>query len=55
MSAGFIAHWDDAESGRAEAGQLGGRWTDLGGAAGSRTVGLDDGERRETWVKEKRG
>jgi uncharacterized cupin superfamily protein len=36
-----IAHWDEAESGRAEAGHLGGLWTDLGHAAGSRTVGVN--------------
>jgi uncharacterized cupin superfamily protein len=44
-----IAHWDDAPSGRPERPALGGTWTDLGNAAGSRTVGvrriqLDPGE-----------
>ena len=37
---GFIVHWDDVDSGRAEAGHLGGTWSDLGAAAGSRTVGV---------------
>jgi uncharacterized cupin superfamily protein len=36
-----IAHWDEVESGRAEAGHLGGVWTDLGRAAGSKTVGVN--------------
>jgi uncharacterized cupin superfamily protein len=35
-----IAHWDEAESGRAEVGHLAGRWTDLGEAAGTRSVGV---------------
>lgn len=35
-----LAHWDEAEGGRAELGHLGGAWTDLGTAAGSRTVGV---------------
>ena len=35
-----IAHWDEAESGRAEAGHLAGEWTDLGVAAGTKTVGV---------------
>jgi len=35
-----IAHWDEARSGRAEAGHIGGVWTDLGKAAGTRTVGV---------------
>jgi uncharacterized cupin superfamily protein len=35
-----IAHWDEARSGRAEAGHIGGEWTDLGRAAGTKTVGL---------------
>jgi uncharacterized cupin superfamily protein len=44
-----IAHWDEARSGRPERPGLGGRWTNLGTAAGSRTVGvnriqLDPGE-----------
>ena len=37
----MIAHWDDVESGRAEAGHLGGLWADLGSAAGSKTVGVN--------------
>ena len=37
----MIAHWDEVESGRAEAGHLGGLWTDLGSAAGSKTVGVN--------------
>ncbi|MHB1243790.1 MAG: cupin domain-containing protein [Gaiellaceae bacterium] len=37
----MIAHWDEAESGRAEAGHLGGVWTALGRAAGTKTVGLN--------------
>lgn len=37
----MIAHWDEAESGRAEAGHLGGVWTSLGRAAGTKTVGLN--------------
>jgi uncharacterized cupin superfamily protein len=36
-----IAHWDEAESGRAETGHIGGAWTDLGRAAGTETVGLN--------------
>ena len=36
----MIAHWDETESGRAEAGHLGGEWTNLGVAAGTSTVGL---------------
>ncbi len=36
----MIAHWDEAESGRAEAGHLAGLWTDLGAAAGTQTVGV---------------
>jgi uncharacterized cupin superfamily protein len=35
-----IAHWDEVESGRAEAGHLAGEWTNLGAAAGTKTVGL---------------
>jgi uncharacterized cupin superfamily protein len=35
-----IANWDDVESGRAEAGHLAGSWTDLGSAAGTKTVGV---------------
>jgi hypothetical protein len=27
-----IAHWDEAESGRGEAGHIAGEWTDPGGA-----------------------
>jgi uncharacterized cupin superfamily protein len=36
-----IAHWDEAESGRAEAGHIAGEWTDLGVAAGTKAVGLN--------------
>ena len=36
----MIAHWDEAESGRAEAGHLAGLWTDLGAAAGTQRVGV---------------
>ncbi|MGH3071034.1 MAG: cupin domain-containing protein [Gaiellaceae bacterium] len=36
----MIAHWDEAESGRAEEGHLGGLWTNLGSAAGAKTVGV---------------
>ena len=36
----MIAHWDEAESGRGEAGHIAGEWTDLGTAAGTKTVGL---------------
>ena len=32
----MIAHWDDVESGRAEAGHIGGLWTDLGSARRAR-------------------
>jgi uncharacterized cupin superfamily protein len=35
-----IAHWDDVESGRAEAGHIAGLWTDLGSAAGTKTIGV---------------
>jgi uncharacterized cupin superfamily protein len=35
-----IAHWDEAESHRNELGHLGGVWTDLGAAAGTKTVGV---------------
>jgi uncharacterized cupin superfamily protein len=35
-----IAHWDEARSGRGEAGHIAGEWTDLGRAAGTKTVGL---------------
>jgi uncharacterized cupin superfamily protein len=35
-----LAHWDDAESRRREAGHLAARWTDLGTAAGSSSVGV---------------
>jgi uncharacterized cupin superfamily protein len=35
-----IAHWDDAKSGRGEAGHIAGVWTDLGRAVGTKTVGL---------------
>jgi uncharacterized cupin superfamily protein len=36
-----IAHWDEAESGRAEAGHIAGEWTDLGVAAGTKAVGVN--------------
>jgi len=36
-----ICHWDEVESGRAEAGHIAGEWTDLGGGAGTKTVGLN--------------
>ena len=36
----MIAHWDEVESGRAEAGHIAGVWTDLGAAAGTKTVGV---------------
>jgi uncharacterized cupin superfamily protein len=36
-----LAHWDDVEGGRAEAGHLAGRWRDLGRAAGTKTVGVN--------------
>ena len=32
----MIAHWDEAESERAEAGHIAGEWTDLGMAAGTK-------------------
>src|SRR5215218_9197215 len=35
-----LAHWDDVEARRADLGHLGGRWRDLGDAAGTRRVGL---------------
>jgi len=35
-----VAHWDDVEPYRREAGHLGGDWYDLGRAAGSVSVGL---------------
>jgi uncharacterized cupin superfamily protein len=35
-----IAHWDEADGGRAEVGHLAGEWTNLGAAAGSKTVGV---------------
>jgi uncharacterized cupin superfamily protein len=35
-----LAHWDDVEGGRAEAGHIAGLWTDLGSAAGTKTVGV---------------
>lgn len=37
---GGIAHWDDVEPVRREAGHIGGAWQDLGSAAGSVRVGL---------------
>ena len=36
----MLAHWDDVESGRAETGHIAGVWTDLGSAAGTKTVGV---------------
>jgi uncharacterized cupin superfamily protein len=36
-----IAHWDDAPQDRAEVGHLGAVWTNLGVAAGTRTVGVN--------------
>jgi len=36
-----LAHWDDVEARRPHARGLGGAWTDLGTAAGSREVGLN--------------
>jgi uncharacterized cupin superfamily protein len=36
-----ICHWDEVASGRAEAGHIAGEWTDLGVAAGTKTVGLN--------------
>lgn len=36
----MIAHWDEAESEHHAVGHLAGRWTELGYAAGSKTVGL---------------
>ena len=36
----MLAHWDEVESGRAEAGHIAGLWTDLGSAAGTKTVGV---------------
>src|SRR4051794_6929551 len=35
-----VAHWDDAEAYRRETGHLTGDWYDLGGAAGTVSVGL---------------
>jgi uncharacterized cupin superfamily protein len=36
-----IAHWDETAGRRAEAGHIAGEWTNLGAAAGTRTVGLN--------------
>jgi uncharacterized cupin superfamily protein len=36
-----VAHWDEARGGRPDRPSLGGLWTNLGGAAGSRTVGVN--------------
>ena len=36
-----VAHWDEARGGRPDRPGLGGRWTNLAGAAGSRTVGVN--------------
>jgi uncharacterized cupin superfamily protein len=35
-----ISHWDEVETGRGEAGHMAGDWSDLGRAAGAKTVGL---------------
>jgi uncharacterized cupin superfamily protein len=35
-----VAHWDEVEPARREAGHIGGTWRDLGRAAGSRGVGV---------------
>ena len=37
----MIAHWDELESERDAAGHIAGTWTELGHAAGSKTVGLN--------------
>lgn len=37
----MICHWDEAGSGRAEAGHIAGEWTNLGHAAGTKTVGVN--------------
>ena len=37
----MICHWDEVACGRAEAGHIAGEWTDLGVAAGTKTVGLN--------------
>ena len=36
----MIAHWDDVEGQRRDAGHIGGLWFDLGTAAQTRTIGL---------------
>jgi uncharacterized cupin superfamily protein len=36
-----MSHWDEARGGRPDRPGLGGLWTNLGGAAGSRTVGVN--------------
>jgi uncharacterized cupin superfamily protein len=36
----YVAHWDEVEPVRREAGHIGGTWRDLGRAAGSRDVGV---------------
>ncbi|MBA2385388.1 MAG: cupin domain-containing protein [Actinobacteria bacterium] len=36
----MLAHWDEVERGRGETGHLGGEWSNLGSAAGTRKVGL---------------
>ena len=36
----MICHWDEVETGRGEAGHIAGDWSDLGRAAGTKTVGL---------------
>jgi uncharacterized cupin superfamily protein len=35
-----VAHWDEVEASRREAGHIGGSWRDLGRAAGTRGVGV---------------
>ena len=37
----MISHWDEAETDRADLGHLGGAWTDLGHATGSRRIGVN--------------
>lgn len=37
----MICHWDEVPTGRKEVGHIAGEWTDLGAAAGTRTIGLN--------------
>lgn len=37
----MLAHWDEVESRHAEAGHISGRWTGLGRAAGTKTIGVN--------------